>query len=429
MTDSRPTNIRWRILALILIASFVLYFLRVNVSIIGESMIRDLGLTEIHLGYILSAFAAGYAIFQLPGGIVGNRFGARGVIAVAALAWAALTVLTTLVPDSNSLGIAAVVLSLIVLRFLVGVTNAPFFPVTAGGTISNWFPMGSWGLPFGLQIAAFTLGAALCAPLLVWLLGIFGWRIALLVTAPSGLLLALVWWGYVRNFPADHQGVNDAERVLIDAGRPPPDSARIVGSWKAALANRDILLLTISYFCYNYVFYLFFSWFFYYMVEIRQFSQQQAGLFTSAQWIVGAIAGLGGGILCDWMVQKMGFRYGTRWLAVVSLVLCGLFLIGGALATQVHVAVVLLCLSFGCTQLGDNAYWVAAIAVGQRHAEVATGVLNTGGNIVGLVGGIMVPLIAAYFGWTIAVASGSIFAFIGAGLWFFIRTDRPMMEL
>ena len=97
-------------------------------------------------------------------------------------------------------------------------------------------------------------------------------------------------------------------------------------------------------------------------------------------------------------------------------------------ADDVVLAVTLLCLAFGCTQLTEASYWTAAISVSGRHAAEASGVMNTGGNLIGVFGGLMVPLIAAKFGWTAAVASGSLFAFIGAALWLFIRADEPMIE-
>lgn len=428
MSRSPITRVRWIILGLVLFASFISYFVRSNLSVLADAMSEDLELTATQLGYVFSAFAAGYALFQLPGGLLGHRLGGRMLVTQMAIAWFVLTALTGLVPATGAWGVTVVVISLVALRFLVGATSAPIFPVTAGGTIANWFPVGGWGLPMGLQVTALSLGAALSAPLLVWLTGNIGWRGTLLLTAPASLVLALIWWRYVRDFPKDHPGVSEAERALIDAGRPPPETHRIPGAWKAALANRDILLLTISYFCMNYVFYLFFNWFFFYLVEIRGFGTQQAGLFTSALWMIGAVAGIAGGALCDWLARTRGMRLGPRWLALVSLLFSGAFLVAGALAPGVVATVILLCLSYGFIQLSDPAYWVAAIAISGRHGEVATGVLNTGGNVVGFVGGLLVPFIAGLFGWAAAMASGALFAVIGAGLWLFIRADRPMLE-
>lgn len=426
LNNQAPTSIRWRVLALVILASLAAYFLRANVSTLGDTIIDDLGLTEIHLGYIFSAFAAGYALFQLPGGVMGNRFGARRMVTWMLLAWALLTVLTGMVWGSDSIGVLAVVTSLVVLRFLVGATQAPLFPVASGGTIANWFPVGGWGVPFGLQIAGYTLGAAAAAPLLVWLMESYGWRGALFITSPPAVLIALLWWWYVRDFPTQHKSVNAAEIAMIDAGRPPPAEQPVPGAWKRALADRNILLLTISYFCVQYVFYLFFSWFFYYLVEVREFENQVAGMFVSAQWIVGAIAGLGGGVLTDVATRRLGIRRGPRDLAIISLLLCAVTLCVGAFSSNVTLVITMLCLSFGFTQVADNPYWIAAMAVAGRRAEVATGVLNTGGNVVGFVGGMLVPLIATTYNWTAAMASGAVFALVAALLWCFVSADQPM---
>jgi ACS family glucarate transporter-like MFS transporter len=389
-------------------------------------MMDDLGLTPVQLGYVFSAFAAGYALFQLPGGMLGHRFGARWLLTLMAIAWFILTAVTALVPSSTTWGVGAVLSSLILLRFLVGATNAPIFPVTAGGSIANWFPIGGWGFPMGLQVSALSLGAALSAPLLVWLTEAFGWRAALLLTAPGSLLVAVIWWRYMRDFPKEHPAVNTAEQALIDANRPPPESRRTPGAWKAVLANRNILLLTMNYFCQGYIFYLFFSWFFYYLVEIRQFDHQQAGIFISAQWVIGGIAGIFGGALCDWSVRKLGVRLGTRWMGLITMLLAGVFLVAGTLAPGVLAAVTLLCLSFACVMLSDSVYWVAAIAVAGRAGEVATGILNTGGNVAGFFGGMLVPFIAEFIGWTAAIASGAVFSLIAAVLWLYTRADQPM---
>jgi hypothetical protein len=98
----------------------------------------------------------------------------------------------------------------------------------------------------------------------------------------------------------------------------------------------------------------------------------------------------------------------------------------GATATSTTLTVVCLCICFGCTQLTEAAYWATTISVSGRHSSAAGGVLNTGGNVVGFVGGMLVPLIAGIYNWTVAVSTGALFALIGAGLWMLIRGDRTM---
>jgi len=421
---ARDSGIRWRILALIVAASFTAYLLRVNMSVVGESVIADVGLSEPQLGMIFSAFALGYAIFQIPGGILGDRFGARRVLAIAAAGWGVLTVLTALVPGNATLSLPVILALFVVLRFLVGAFQAPLYPVTGCGTVSNWFPVGGWGLPNGLSSTGLTLGAAATAPLMVWLVELVGWRGALLVTAPAAFLLAALWWWYVRNYPKDHASVSARELALIDAGRPPPRDEVARQAWRIALKNRDVLLLALSYFSMNYVFYLFFNWFFYYLLQIRGFEPQIAGVLTSAQWILGALGATAGGFVCDRLSRGIGFRWGPRMLAIPSLVACAVCLYAGANAPTAAMTVTLLCIAFGCTQLTEAAYWSTTIAVAGRHASSAGGILNTGGNCAGFVGGLLVPLVAQWVGWTLAVSTGALFALFGAGLWFFIRGDR-----
>jgi len=213
-------RIRWVVLALIMLASFISYVLRLNVSIAGPAMMTDLGLTELQLGMVFSAFTAGYALFQLPSGIFGGLLGSRLSIAVAAIAWGVLTVATGLVPGSDATSIGVVVASLVALRFLVGVAHAPIFPVT-GATTADWFPVGHWGLPLGLSSTALTLGAAATPLLISWLMEPYGWRGAFFLSAPLAFLLAAVWWWWVRDYPREHPKVSPRELALIDANRPP----------------------------------------------------------------------------------------------------------------------------------------------------------------------------------------------------------------
>ncbi len=419
-------GVRWIVLAVIILTSFVAYVLRTNFNIVGETMMDDLGLDEYQLGMMFSAFAAGYAIFQFPGGIFGDRFGARFTITLIALAWALLTVLTALVPGTDALSIGAIVTALVVARFLVGATHAPFFPVIAGGTIASWFPVRQWGLPNGLSSTGLTLGAAATAPIVVWLMEAYGWRGALLLTAPTGLVVAAIYYGFVTNDPADHPQVGEAELEFIKSDRPSEAEGADSGAWKLALQDRNVLLIAISYGCMNYVFYLFFSWFFFYLVDVKGFSATDAGMLTAAQWILGAVGATAGGIICDLLVRRYGIGLGPKYLAMTGLVLSGAFLLVGALSDNVVITVVTLCICFGCTQLTESPFWVSTMAVAGRHAPVATGILNTGGNIPGIVGGILVPFIANLFGWPVAIASGAVFAAGGALLWLFIRADEPM---
>lgn len=422
-----PTQVRWRILALLVAAAFASYFLRTNMSVAGESMMTDVGLSEMQFGLVLAAFAWGYALFQIPGGLFGDAFGPRRALTIIMIAWGVVTLLTALAPGAGLAPAAVGLIYLVLIRFLMGAVHAPIFPIASGGTVSAWFPKSGWALPNGLTSTGLTIGAAATGPLIAWLTITFGWRTAFLVSAPLAFALAALWWWYGRDRPAEHPRTNAAEVALIEAGREPEeapmDTRTMLGR---ILRNRDILLLAAAYFCMNYVFYLFFNWFYYYLTHVRGFDAQQGGYFFSAQWIAGAVAATLGGLACDALSKRIGPRWGCRIPAMTGLFLTAPFLIAGALAQDATVAVIFLSLSFASTQLTEGAFWAACISVSGRHATAASGVMNTGGNIAGGFGALIVPAIAASFGWTAAVMSGAIFGLLAMALWFAIRADRPL---
>lgn len=423
-TVRKRTHVRWVIVVAMCAASFISYVLRTNISIAGDVLMKDLRLTEIQLGMVFSAFAWGYAVFQFPGGVLGDVYGSRKSLAVCGVLWAVLTMLTGLIPGPQIASTATILISLIVLRFITGGVHAPIFPII-GGAIANWFPVAGWALPNGLTSTALTLGAAASAPLIVWLIHIAGWRGAFFITAPLGIVSAIWWWRAVRDYPAQHPKVSKQELALIDADRPPPVTIE-KDAWKQTLRNRNILLLTISYFCMNYIFYLFFNWFFIYLVDVRHVGHQEAGYLTASQWIIGAAGATLGGYFCDRFAKNYGPRWGYRLVPIPALILASGALIAGAVTVNSYAAVALFALCFGLTQMTDAVYWAAIVSIAGRHAASASGILNTGGNVVGGIGALLVPLVAHLLGWTAAIATGSIFGVAGALLWLLVRSDQEM---
>jgi ACS family glucarate transporter-like MFS transporter len=425
MTIPHPpgrSGIRWYILVLLFAASFVAYLLRTNMSIAGERIMAEAGLTQTQFGWVLAAFAWGYALFQFPGGVVGDWIGGRKALTLMAILWGALTLAVGIIPVLSPM---ALLVTLIAIRFLLGAANAPLYPVTSGGTTCNWFPVAGWALPNGLTNAGLTLGSAAAGPLIAWLVVSLGWRHSFIVTAPLAFVLAAVWWWYARDTPAEHPAVRQAELALIDAGRSTVDCGAIQpGAWKAVLKNRNVLLLTLSYFCSNYVFYFFFNWLFIYLVDSRQLKSLEGGLYSSLPWIVGAVGAAVGGFVCDTLCKRRGMTYGCRWPAIVGLTIAALMIFAASQAATAVMAVVFLSLCLFGQQMTEGAFWAATISVSGRQASAACGVLNTGGNVVGGVGALMVPSLVQHLGWAAALGSASVFAVVAALLWLPIRAER-----
>ncbi len=422
-----PTFVRWRVFFLMAMASFVAYVLRSDVSIAAPVMMLELGLSELEWGWVVAAFTLSYAIFQFPGGIFGDKVGPRKALAVIASLWSIAMLLTVLVPGPAVVSGAVMLGSLMAARFLVGVVQAPIFPVT-NIAISRWFPVGGWALPTGLSSTGLTLGFAASAPVMAWLIAEYGWRTAFIVVAPLGFVVSALWWWYARDHPAEHPSINAAEVELITANKAAPIMTPInPPGWVRLLKNRNMLLLTASYFCSNFVFFSTFSWFYYYAVTVREFDAGTAGYVTSTQWIAGAAGAALGGWLCDHLVHKFGLRWGSRWPIIVGQTGCAVFLVIGAYHANAVVAVSFLALCFFFQQITEGSYWSASIAIGNQLAGAAGGILNTGANIMGIVTALLVPWIAVTISWQVAIASGAIFSLLALVILMFVRADEPII--
>jgi ACS family glucarate transporter-like MFS transporter len=428
MTNNRPTFVRWRLYSILMFASFISYTFRYNFSTAAPAMVSDLGLTEIQWGWTVAAFLSSYALFQLPGGLLGDRFGPRRLITVIAVLWAVLTAVTTLVPSADFASIGVIMASLMLVRFLAGAAHAPIYPAS-NPVVVNWFPVGGWALPNGLSSTALNLGVAASTPILAWSIVEFGWRISFLFMSPLGLILAALWWWYSRDKPEEHWAVNEEEIKLIQAGRENELSAEShpIGL-PQLLRNPDVFWLTFSYFCMQYTFYVVLTWFFYFLVEIRGFSMADAGWLTSAIWIAGAVGAAAGGWYCDKLCRRLGLRWGCRLPLLIGGIVSALCLIGGIYLPGQSLAMFLLIACLFFNQSVEAPYWTISMAVGGKHSGAVGGTMNTGGNTVGIFNAVLVPWTALTFGWSFAIASAAILSIIASVAILLVQPDRQIEQ-
>lgn len=422
MSGARSVPVRYRILGVLFVLSFVNYLLRNNLSIAIPSIQEEFSFTNAELGWILGSFNFSYALLQIPGGIFGQVYGPRRALTYIALSWGVLTLLTGFVPSLMAASAAGAMVSLFVVRLLLGATNAPLFPITAGA-FANWFPEGRWAFPNAVLSVGLVLGQAAIGPIVTLLIVKYGWRESFYALAPFGLLSAAWWYWYGRDRPAQHPAITAAEVQLIEGDRPRATETRERGAWRRMLVHRDVLLLAASYFCMNYVFYMFAQWLFTYLVKARGFSLLESGWLYMLPFITGAGLAAIGGLTCDALCKRVGATWGCRLPAMCGLALVAVFLIAGVYASNPYVAVALLSLCFGFTQFTEGAFWSASTYVAGPHTSAATGVMNTGGNAAGFLAP-AVGLMVDHLGWLPTFVSGSAFAIIGAALWLLIRI-RP----
>jgi ACS family glucarate transporter-like MFS transporter len=414
----RRFPIRWRVLSVLFVVCFVNYLLRNVLSVALPSIRAEFGFTSAELGWILGSFSLSYTLLQVPGGLFGQRYGKRRALGFLTIVWGVLTWLTGFAPGLMAASAAGAMVALVSVRLLLGATQAPIFPIAAG-TVEAWFPPGHWALPNAVTNSGVALGQAALGPIVTTLIVLHGWREACYILAPFGIAVGVWWYWYSRDLPVQHPAITREEIAFIDRGRAKVEAAA-PGTWRQALFERDVLILAASYFCLNYVFFMFSQWLFTYLVESRGFSMLESGWLYALPFVAGAILTVVGGAVCDQLCQRLGPRAGCRITAISGLLLVAGFMLAGAFAPNPYLAVALLSLCFGFTLFADTSYWAATTYAAGENTMSATGVLNLGGNLPSL----LAPLIGLMIdraGWLPTIASGSVFALIGAGLWLFVR--------
>jgi len=313
---------------------------------------------------------------------------------------------------------------LLAAQLLAGAAQGPIFPVSTG-VFQTWFTPDKWPLVQGLQSMGLGLGASFTPPLIAWLMTAFDWRRALAWTTLPALLLIAWWAWYGRNSPAEHPSVSAEE--LAELGAEPPASVDSAISWSriwALMKNRDVLVLTASYLCMNYVYYLLANWCFLYLIQERHFTVLQSGMLAGTPPLAAAIGAGVGGWLASVLGKRYGIRRGLRILPLISLPAAGVLQFVAVDAGNAYLAVAALALCFACVELNEGPYWAAIMHVGRADAMAASGLLNTGGNAGGLVATPIVAYLSGHHAWTAAFLIGTGFALASAAGWLLVDPTR-----
>jgi len=410
------SHVRWTIVAMLTGLSLTSYVQRMNISIAAEFMMPALSLSRIQMGQIFSSFVLGYALFQIPAGILGDRFGPRLVLTAAALSWGATTLLTGLIPGYVLKSSCWIFASLLLLRFLLGAGESATYPVAARA-IANWTPPSERALSNSVVIAGLSLGSAVTPPIVSSLMVKAGWRGSFFATAALALAMGFLWLAFSADFPQQHPRVTKSELALLVSAQRLPQPGNDADSWLASITNPNLVFLSLSYFFVSYVVYMFLFWFYIYLVEVREFTILKGGIFASLPWISAAVLTPLGGSVCDFLAIRLGRIRASRLVAIVAFISSACFLVVGARTHGPYRAIVSLSLSVGCIESAEGAFWSTALEIAGECAGSGCGFLNMVGNLGGVVSTALVPVLIAHFGWVFSLASGAVGAVAGALLW------------
>ena len=383
------------------------YFDRIVLSIAAPAIMREFRISETVMGTLFSAFQLSYTALMTPGGAVADRFGPRLVLGLATLGAAVTTGI--LAAPGPAAGLIGIVPAFFCARLLFGAFTAPLYPSCAR-MVSNWIPRERHARVQALIISGAGAGAALTPFTFSRLVEGLGWRAGFAVAGLATAILAGVWYWMARDKPT---GGTARDR---NAEPTPMPLHRLLG-------DRNLVLLTVSYFCLNYFEYIFFYWMYYYFGEIRRVGPSESTIYTTVMFVTMALGIAGGGWISDRLARPLGLSRARRLLVVGAMLCSAVLLYLGATSTEVIPTVTFLCLALGVACTAEGPFWAAAMDTGRGKEGSAGGILNCVGNLGGMLAPILTPIIAARLGWAWGLYVGSAVVMLGVAVWFFI-TNR-----
>jgi sugar phosphate permease len=408
---AQPTRVRHIVLGLTVAAYMITYMDRVVISSAVPVIQKEFGFSLATMSVIIASFRWGYALFQIPGGWLGDRIGPRRALALIVTWWSIFTSATAFAWSAASMTI---------IRFLFGMGEAGAFPI-ATRSLSRWMLPAERGFAQGITHAGSRLGAALTPSIVVLLIARYGWRAAFMIFGVLGLLWSAVWYWYYRDTPAEHASVNSAELEILTSSLGRRPSPRAV-PWRKILASPTLWVLSLMYFCYSYCLAVYLDWFPKYLNDHRGFNLLQMGFYASLPLLAGTAGDLLGGWISDiWAKRSGNLKLARRGVAVFGFLLAAAAILPATLTTNPIACVWYTCVAVFGLELTVGVSWAVPLDIGADYAGSVSAVMNTCGNI----GGAISPLVLAYlvkaYSWDMPFLFASGFCVIAAAL--FSRID------
>jgi sugar phosphate permease len=416
---------RWYVLLLISVMYLITYLDRVNISTAAPVISKEFGFDKVTMGVIFSAFVWAYALFQVPGGWLSDRFGPRGVLTGVVTYWSVMTAATAAAFSGASF---------IIVRFLFGVGEAGAFP-GATRAMQLWYPRRERGLVQGITHSASRLGAAIAPGIVVLIMSNFGWRPVFYVCGTVGLIWSLWWFLTYRNLPEEHSLVNKAELEII-RGRgpsgeinPPPIEKQTNVPWSTLVSSGNMWAIMIAYFTYVYCLWIFLSWLPSYLIEFRHFTLIKVGLFASLPLLAGVVGDTVGGVATDWLLKVSGSaKIGRRVVAIVGLLGCAVCIVPAALTDNAYAAVYCLTASLFFLEFTIGPSWAVPMDTGGKYSGTVSGMMNMAGNFGGAISPIVFGALVQVGSWQAPFIVAAVLLVIGSAVWaFWLDPDKQIL--
>jgi D-galactonate transporter len=404
----------------------VTYLDRVNISTAAPVISKEFGFDKITMGVIFSAFGWAYAMFQVPGGWLGDRFGARNVLTVIVGYWSAMTAATAVAGGATSF---------MVLRFLFGMGEAGAFPV-ATRAMQLWYPRHERGFVQGVTHSASRLGAAIAPPIVVLIMTTLGWRSVFYICGAVGILWSVLWYFAYRDLPEEHALVNEAELKYI-RGVDEKGNAKLADvakkpkvPWSMMLKSPNMWAIMLAYFTYVYCLWIFLSWLPSYLVEFRHFTLLKVGFLASLPLVAGVVGDTVGGLTTDRLLAKTGnIKFSRRVVAITGMLGCAVFIVPAALTEDAYIAVYCLTASMFFLECTIGPSWAVPMDIGGEVSGTVSGMMNMAGNFGGALSPIVFGVLVQFGSWQAPFIVAASLLVVGAAIWgFWLDPSTSVVE-
>lgn len=413
---------RYRLIALCVMAVFVCYIDRVNISVAAIAMQEELGWSDTTKGLVMSSFFIGYMLFMAPAGWLANRIGGRRVLGFAVVWWSLWTMLT---PPAAMASLAV----LVVARIALGLGEAATFPAIYN-LYGRWVPTEERTRAVSLMVSAIPLGT-LCALMTTgWIIDRFGWPAVFYLFGALGILWALAWYPFTHDRPADDPRMAPAERELLARNAAAEAASREPVPWGRLLRAPAVWALIINHLCANWVFYMLLAWLPSYFRTQLGLSIAQSGIYAAGPWLSMFAVGTFAGWFADRLVKRgVDLTLIRKTMQVLGLGGAAAFMLAARDVSSVNLAFALMCGALGTLSFTWAGFLPNHLEIAPKYADVLMGITNTAGTVPGVIG-------VAVTGWLVDTTGTYTAAFmlaaavniVGAVVWLVFGTAKEVVR-
>lgn len=397
--------------------AMIVLFDRILISVAKDPVAESLAFSDKQMGWVLSIFALGYALFQTPSGMLADRYGARKVLTAVVTLWSIFTALT---------GVAWNFLSMLFIRFVFGAGEAGAFPSIAQ-TVYQWIPIKERGIVHGINFSGGRIGAAIALPIVAWLIEISSWQAAFAILGLVGVIWGVIWYWWFRDDPADHSGVKKEELAIIKENLIVEKNEKTTLSFKKLFRSKTMWLTMGQYFCSNFTFFFCLTWLFPHLKAKYNLDAVEAGFYSSAPLLFGALGNWFSGWWVDHIYKNGKLAHSRKLPAIVGFSLAAVGVICSVYMDDVMGAIIFISLAVFGADMTLSPSWATCVDIGRQNSGTVSGTMNMAGNLGSFFTALAFPYLLA------ATGSDQPFFFLTAGLnflaipmWLMLNNEKPL---